>query len=94
MNTTERYVAILQHFSVEENVVAFMRTTEWSCYLYDNFEVSPNDVTEEFWYDHMMKRAAEAWTKLKSKRRAKLVDQTFDKYEKRNMRDNAHFLEV
>jgi len=94
MNVTERYVAILQHFSVEENVVAFMRTNEWSCYLYDHFEISPNDVTEEFWYDHMIKRAALAWIKLESKRRSRLIAKTLDKYEKEEMRENAEFFEA
>lgn len=94
MNVTERYVSILQHFSVEENVVAFMRTNEWSCYLYDHFEISPSDVTEEFWYDHMIKRAAESWKKLESKRRSRLIAKTLDQYEKAEMRENAEFFEA
>jgi hypothetical protein len=94
MNTRERYTAIEEHFKNEKNVVALMRTNEWSCYLYDNFDVSASDITEQFWYSEMERRARQGWLKIKSKRRSRLIEQTTDKYDKAEMYDNAKLFEA
>ncbi len=94
MNTRERYTSIKEHFKNEKNVVALMRTNEWSCYLYDNFDVSPSDLTEQFWYNEMGRRASQGWCKIKSKRRTKLIEQTTDKWEKIEIRDNANLFKA
>lgn len=94
MNTRERYTLIKEHFKNEKNVVALMRTNEWSCYLYDHFDVSPSDVTEQFWYNEMGRRAAQSWCKIKRKRRTKLIEQTTDKWEWIEICDNAKLFEA
>lgn len=49
------------HFRHLPNLREVMQTNEWSCYLYDNFDVSPNDLHEEKYYRWMCETIEERW---------------------------------
>lgn len=89
MNTRELYTAIREHFEHEQNVVDLMRTNEWSCYLYDTFEISAADPREEFWFNEMTRRARSGWLAISEERRRELLSSTADKWERIEMQSNA-----
>jgi hypothetical protein len=49
------------HFEDLRNLREVMRSHEWSCYLYDTFEVDARDEWEDHFYKYMARVIEERW---------------------------------